>query len=136
MITRFSPNPILQTTFLFIFTFFSCMGFDGPNVIKGDEVMNRIRKAVDAKITGCRVNESTSIKYPELGGIFQLNQRVYYETQDADRCVDQIEAATCQFLSTKVIETITNLDILLITACSKIQPKAIATPPYFQGDFL
>jgi hypothetical protein len=112
------------------------MGFDGPNVIKGDEVMNRIRKAIDAKIVGCRVSENTAIKYPEIGGIFQLNQRVYYETTDVDRCIDQIEAATCQFLATNAIETITNLDILLITACSKINPKAVSTPPYFQGDFL
>jgi len=112
----------------------ACLGNNGPDVIPGDEMVDRIRNAIRRKVAACRLTGFTETTTPDLGFTLTYNQRVFYKTSDLDNCLSIIDAVSCEVLQTRVTGNVTFSQFVVPLFCNGIQPNSLAEPPYFQGN--
>jgi hypothetical protein len=127
------PNSIFSITLFLIF--FGCIGINGPDVIRGDKMVGKIRKALQERVAACNFSERLDLTVPNLGFTLNYNQRVFYRVSDMDDCLSIIQSFPCAGFESPVLGELTQGDLLVPAFCNDIPPNAWYESPYSQGNF-
>ncbi|WCL50970.1 hypothetical protein [Leptospira sp. GIMC2001] len=114
----------------------NCIGFEGPDVIRGDKMVDAITREIQARVAACRILENTLSPLPNLGYTLNYNQRVFYKRKDMDQCLETIRLVPCDSLPQIVAGEIRFVDVVVPIFCNDFEPNAFYENPYPQGNFL
>jgi|GEM_PF-4349090 len=123
----------MKHNFIIALFLVQCLGIDGPSVVRGDDLVDRIRNAIRNKVALCRTNGFTNMTIPDLGYTLTYNQRVFYSTKDLDTCLSIIDAVSCEVLNTSVTGRLTTSQFIVPIFCNSIKPNSLAEKPYLEG---